>query len=74
MTDMSTHPGAWAAVAAHGGDRKVDGIKFKEKRLDARVWKYRGNIKEVAILRSVYPRAMSAADRLRSWRSENENK
>ena len=27
----------WAAVAATHNDRKVDGIKFKEKRLDARI-------------------------------------
>ena len=29
MTETLTHSDASAAVAAHGGDRKVDGIKFK---------------------------------------------
>ena len=32
-----------AAVAAtHEIDRKVDGIKIKDKRLDARIWRYKG--------------------------------
>ena len=35
-----------AAVAATQNDRKVDGIKFKEKRLDARIWRYNGGPSE----------------------------
>ena len=36
-----------AAVAAtHESDRKVDGIKIKEKRLDAEIWRYNGGPSE----------------------------
>ena len=64
-----------AAVAAtHESDRKVDGIKFKEKRLDIRIWRCEGTIRKVAISRSVSSRTMSAADRLRSWRSADKDK
>ena len=37
-----TPSSASAAVAATHKDRKLDGIRFKEKRLKARIWRYRG--------------------------------
>ena len=52
----------------------VDGIKFKENAWTQGSGSTGGNIKEVAISRSVSSRTMSAADCLRSWRSANENK
>ena len=73
-----------AAVAATNNDRNIDGIRFKEKRLDIRIWRceedhqkgshfpicvFRRTIRKVAISRSVSSRTMSAADRQRSWRS-----
>ena len=38
----SLTPAPLAAVAAPNKDRKNDGIKFKEKRLDARIWRCKG--------------------------------
>ena len=35
-------PTPLAAVAAPNKDRKNDGIKFKEKRLSAKIWRYKG--------------------------------
>ena len=35
-----------AVAAAHDSDRKADGIKTKEKRLDARIWRYNGGSSE----------------------------
>ena len=38
----SLTPTPLAAVAAPNKDRKNDGIKFKEKRLSAKIWRYKG--------------------------------